>query len=123
MFKKLIKLIFAVFLTINLYGCMVAMIFVSENLKVKQDLNVSYSQAFDIVKGAVIEQGIKFDKALIEKDVARINGNYAGKSVHIFIHKISDSQCTIAVRVGTSEAERKIAEGILQAIIDYAKRK
>ncbi|MFA5286756.1 MAG: DUF3568 family protein [Candidatus Omnitrophota bacterium] len=123
MFRKFIKLIFTVFLTINLCGCMVVMIFISENLKVKQDLNVSYSQAFDIVKGSVIEQGIKFDKALIEKNVARIQGVYDGnKSVHIFIHKISDSRCSIAVRVGTSEAEKQIAEKILKGIIDYSKR-
>ncbi len=99
------------------------MIFVSENLKVKQDLNVSYSQAFDIVKGSVIEQGIKFREALIEKNVARINGEYnRGKSVHIFINKISDTQCSIAVRVGTSEAEKEIAKKILQGIIDYSRR-
>jgi len=123
MLKKLIKLIFTVFLTINLCGCIVAMIFISENLKVKQDLNVSYSQAFDIVKGSVIEQGINFQEALIEKNVARINGKYEGnKSVHIFIHKISDTQCTIAVRVGTSETEKLIAEKILQGIVDYSKR-
>jgi len=67
MLKKLIKLIFIVFLTISLSGSMLVMILVSENLKVKQDFNVSYSQAFDIVKGSVIEQGIKFEQALIEK--------------------------------------------------------
>jgi len=124
MLKKLLKLIFTVFLTINLCGCIAAMIAVSENLKVKQDLNVTYSQAFDIVKGSVIEQGIKFQDALIEKNVARIQGNYEGnKSVHIFIHKNSDTQCTIAVRVGTSEAEKQIAEKILQGIVNYSKKK
>ncbi len=102
---------------------MVVMIFISENLRVKQDLNVSYSQAFDIVKGSVIEQGIKFDRASIENNVARIQGVYNGnKSVHIFIYRISDSQCTIAVRVGTSEAERQIAEKILKGIVDYSKK-
>ncbi len=124
MLKKLIKLIFSVFLTINLCGCAAVMILASENLKVKQTLNVSYSQVIDTVKGSVIEQGIKFQEALVEKDVARIKGRYdGGKSLHIYIHKISDTQCTVAVRVGTSEADKKIAEKILQGIIDYSKRK
>ncbi|MDD5477651.1 MAG: DUF3568 family protein [Candidatus Omnitrophica bacterium] len=124
MLKKLIKLIFAVFLAINLCGCAVVMIFISENLKVKQTLNVSYSQAIDIVKGSVIEQGIKFREALVEKDVARIKGRYdGGKSLHIYIHKINDNQCAIAVRAGTSEADKEIAEKILQGIIDYSNKK
>jgi len=123
MLKKLSKLVFAGFLTLNLCGCAAVMIVVSENLKVKQTLNVSYSQAIDMVKGSVIEQGIKFQEALVGKDVARIKGRYdGGKSLHIYIHKISAAQCAIAVRVGTSEADKKIAEKILQGIISYSKR-
>jgi len=124
MYKKLLSFIFAVFLIINISGCLVAMIWMSENLKVKQTLNVSYSQAIDIVKGSMIEQGIKFHEATIEKNISRINAEYHdGKSVHIFIHEISSLQCTIAVRVGTSETEKKIAEEILKNIIEYSKRK
>jgi len=123
MIKKLIRLIFVVFLAINLCGCAAVMISAVENLEAKEDLDVSYSQAVDIVKGSVIEQGIKFQKAVIDENVAKVSGIYNGdQSVHVFILKISDAKCSLAVRVGTSEEEKKIAKEILQNIIDYSKK-
>lgn len=121
--KKIIAAIFACLLAINLCGCMAAMIWMAENATSKQTLNLSYSQAIDIVKATLIAEGIKFQEAVIKDKIAEVKGTYTDeKTMRIYIHKISDTQCDIAVRVGTSEAGKKDAEKILQAIIDHAKK-
>jgi hypothetical protein len=108
---------------VTLCGCIAMMASVADEFGVKQDVDVSYSQAVDVIKGSMAEQGITFEQAVFEKEIARIVGIYDGKmSVHIFITKLNASQCSITVRVGTNETEKKIAEKILQGIIDYSKR-
>ncbi|MFA4889042.1 MAG: DUF3568 family protein [Candidatus Omnitrophota bacterium] len=119
--KKLIMLSFTGFLSVSLCGCIAMMTLMAENAKAKQDLNVSYSQALDIVKGSLKKQGIQFQEAVIKKDIAEVRGRYTDEiGVRIFIRKASDTQCNIAVRAGTSDAGKKDAEKILQAIVSYS---
>lgn len=116
-------MVLAYLLAVNLCGCMAAMIWMSENATSKQTLDVSYSQAVDIVKNTLIDKGIKFQEAVLKNKIAEVKGIYANeKTVHIFIRKISDTQCEISVRIGTSDAGKKDAEEILQAIIEHSKQ-
>lgn len=124
MFKKLAIMVFMGLLALSLCGCAAVMMYMADSAKAKQTLEISYSQALDIVKEAIQAQGIQFQEAVIEKDIARVRGRYTDDlTVRIFIHKISATRCTIAVRVGTSQAGKKDAEKILQAIVDYSVKK
>ncbi len=120
MFKKLQILALVSFLAVGLCGCVAAMALMADSAKAKQDLDISYSQAVDAVKGAMKVENIHFQEAVIKEDIAEAKGRYAdGRTVRIYIHKINDTQCSIAVRAGTSEAGKKDAEKILKSIIDY----
>jgi len=122
MFKKLATLIFVGFLTVTLCGCIAAMAYMADTAKAKQELDISYSQAVDIVKAAMKIQGIKFLEAEIKDNIAVAKGKYTDdKTVRIYIHKLSDTRCAISVRVGVTVEGKKDAEKILQAIIDYSK--
>jgi hypothetical protein len=107
---------------VNLCGCIAAMATLAETAKAKQKMNVSYSDAFGIIKGAVKTiEGFKFESARIEKDIAEVKGVSAdGKTVRIFVSRISDNECSISVRAGMTEAGHEDAKKILQAIMDYA---
>jgi hypothetical protein len=121
MYKKSLILLLVGFLAMNLCGCMAAvMTFMAESAKAKQTLDITYSDAIDVVKGAMKVEGVKFKEATIKDNIAVAKGEYNdGRTVRIYIHKISDTQCDIAVRVGTSDAGRKDADKILKAILDY----
>jgi len=119
--KKLSIGMLAGFMVLNLCGCVLVMGALADTAKAKQTFNVSYSEAFDVVKGALKTIDMHFESATIKKTVAEIKGRYSdGRTVRILISKISDSETRIAVRVGTSTAGKKDAEKIMQAIIKYA---
>ncbi len=121
MLKKLVMLILTGFMAINLCGCIAVMAGLAESAKAKQTLNVPYSEAIDIVSGALKTSGIEFEEAVIEKNIAEVKGKYTDdRTVRIFISKVSDSESRISVRVGTNEAGKKDAKEILQVIVDYA---
>lgn len=118
---KMFKLIATGFLIVTLCGCAAVMCMVADASKAKKTFDISYSDSIDVVKGALKTTGVKFVSARIEQEVAEVKGRYVDeRDVRIYIHKESDTQTLIAVRVGTSEAGKKDAEAILQAIADYA---
>jgi len=122
MLRKLTTLVFVVFLAVTLCGCIAVMAYMADTAKAKQELDISYSQAVDIVKGAMKTQGIKFLEAEIKENIAVAKGKYTDdRTVRIYIHKLSDTRCSISVRVGVTQAGKNDAEKILQAIIDYSK--
>jgi len=121
MFKRLAMLMLTGFMAINLCGCIAVMAGLAESAKAKQTLNVSYSEAIDIVKGSFKALNVQFIEAVIEPNITQVKAKGANdRTVRIFISKISDSESRISVRVGTSEAGKEEAEEILQAIVDYA---
>ena len=122
MLKKLTTLIFTGFLAVTLCGCIAVMAYMADTAKAKQELDISYSQAVDIVKAVMKIQGIQFKEASIKENIAEAKGRYTDdRTVRIYIHKISDTRCAISVRVGVTVDGKKDAEKILQAIIDYSK--
>lgn len=122
MLKKLTMLVFGVFVGLTLCGCIAAMAYMADTAKAKAEIDVSYSQAVDVVKAAMKTQDIEFVKAAIEKDILVAKGTYVdGKTVRIYVQKLSDTRCSFSVRVGMTEQGKADAEKILQAIIDYSK--
>ncbi|MCU0652453.1 MAG: DUF3568 domain-containing protein [Candidatus Omnitrophica bacterium] len=121
MLKRFIKLCLVGFVAANFSGCVAVMAGLAESAKAKQTLNVSYSRAFDIVKGSFKTLDVQFVSADVRPNITQIKAkDTEERTVRIFITKISDSETSIAVRVGTSEAGKARAEQILQAIIDYS---
>lgn len=118
MFKKLASVVLAGFMLVNLCGCIAVAAGLAETQKVKQNINVSYSQALDVVKATMQAQGIHFEKAEINEHVSQVKGKLVdGDAVRIYISKVSDNESAIAVRVGTSESGMDEARGILEGIV------
>lgn len=118
MLKKMAVLVIVGLMYLNLCGFALIAAGMSEASKIKETVNISYSKAIDMVKAAVISQGIELGNAVIKPDVTNVKGTYPdGKTVRIVINKISDTQCYIEIRVGRSDAGKEDARKILQAII------
>jgi len=118
MFRKLGVLIIIGFVYLNLCGFALVAAGVSETSKVKETIDARYSKAVDMVKAAMISQGIELGKAVIEKEDTRIKGSYPdGRSVNIKLHRINEEKTGIEIRVGTSEAGSEDAKKIMQAVI------
>lgn len=118
MLKKLAVSVMVGLMYFNLCGFALLAAGVSEASKAKETIDVSYSKAVDMVKAAMISQGIELGQAVIKPGVTKVRGAYPdGKSVRITINKISNTRCYIEVRVGTSEAGKEDARQVMQAII------
>jgi hypothetical protein len=122
MFKKLSTLTLIVFISISFSGCIFVAASMREYQKAKQNFNVSYVKALEIVKKALISLDIEFEEAVIKPDIAVVKGKYTNdRTMYIEIFKISDNESKIAVRVGTSDAGKPDAQKILEAIERYSK--
>jgi len=122
MLKKLaITIIFGI-TCVSSSGCIFVAASLRENQKAKQDFNVSYTKALEIVKKALISLNLTFEEAVIKPDIAVVKGKYTNeKTMYIEIFKISEIESKIAVRVGTSDAGKLDAQKILEAIERYSK--
>jgi len=125
MLKKLLALLFVYVIVLNIYGCALNSGSIAETQKEpKLIFNASYVQALVMVQGALKPEPLQFEKAIIAKDTAQLKGNYAdGKAVQIVISKISDSQSSLVVRGGTSQADKENAGKIIATIMQYSKQK
>lgn len=118
--KKMLMLALAGFMAVSLCGCIAIMLLMSESAKEKQNFNIPYSQALDVVKGALGTLDIQFESADVRKDITEVKGEYAdGRTIRILISKVSDTESSIAVRAGMSDAGKEDASKILKAITDY----
>jgi hypothetical protein len=121
MLKKLALVFIPLIAALQLCGCAAVLMYLAESAKEKQDIDVSYGEAFDIVKAGLKPAGVKFVRARIEQNVGMVKGEYTdGRTVRILITRLGDNRSSIAVRVGTSEAGKEDAKKILKAILDYA---
>ncbi|MFA5007664.1 MAG: DUF3568 family protein [Candidatus Omnitrophota bacterium] len=122
MFKKISVLIVLGFISISFSGCIFVAASMRETQKAKQDFNVSYIKALEIVKKALVSLNLKFEEAVIKPDIAVVKGKYTNeKTMYIEVFKISDNESKIAVRVGTSDAGKIEAQKILDAITKLSK--
>lgn len=121
MFKKILLLIPLIPVISGLTGCVLIMGALADSAKAKENVNFSYSETLDIVRGALKTINIEFESAVIKKDITQVRGKYTnGRLARIFITRVSADVSRISVRVGTSEAGKKDAQEILRAIMEYA---
>ena len=109
--------ILVVLITITLSGCVMVAAQLAESEKVKQDFDLPYTRLLEATKEALNSLQIGFDKEGLEGDTVKISARYAdGSTVHIVILRTSNTESSIEIRVGTSEAGKKAAQDILTAI-------
>jgi len=116
MFKKVLKLSLAVFLFFNICGFAFIAASVADAQKVKQTFNVSYGDAVTAVKDALRTSDMRFKKAKIDEDDARVIAHAGDDTVRIWIYKLSDAECRIEVRVGNSENDMPKSQKLMDAI-------
>ncbi|MFH0918100.1 MAG: hypothetical protein V1830_03090 [Candidatus Omnitrophota bacterium] len=124
MSKRLWFLFFAAFIMVNFYGCTTIPGAIPETQKqLKLTWNVSYLRGLVLVKEALKAEPLQFGNALITKDAAKLKGSYAdGRTVQIVISKISKSESSVAVNLGSSQSAREDEKKILEAIAQYSKK-
>lgn len=121
MLKKISIWLFSFLLVLNLSGCALILGLIAQSQEVKQEFSVSYIQALLMVKEALKTEQIQFENATIYKNSAKVKGIYPdGKTVHIVIYKISDTESNVTVRVGTSQAGAEDAQKIMSTIRQYS---
>lgn len=122
--KKSSVLLFAFIIVLNLSGCASIPGLTTEPKELKLKWNVSYVRGLVLVKEALKSEPIRFETAMINKDGARLKGNYPdGKIIQIVIAKISNSESSVAVNLGSSLAAKEDAKKILEVIAQYAQQK
>jgi len=121
MLKKISLFLFTGFMAVNICGCIMVAAELQEAAKASQTLDISYGDAIDAVKCAFKDLNVEFEKAVLDPDAARAKGKYTdGRTAHVEIFKVGAGQCKIDVRVGTSEAGKKDAQEIIDAIAKCA---
>lgn len=122
MAKKFLVLVLVYFLGFNFSGCAAVSNSITEPKEPKLICNASYIQALAMVKMALKNEDLQFDKAAISKDIVRLTGRYAdGRLIQILISNISSSASSLVVRAGTGQAARENAKKILATIMQYSK--
>ena len=123
MFKKILAFVISGIIVINFSGCLFVAASMRESQKAKQNFNVPYEKALEMVKKALISLDLEFEKAIVKPDIAVVKGKYTNeKTMYIEIFRISDNESEISVRVGTSDAGKIDAQKILEAIRQYSEQ-
>lgn len=105
------------FVAVNLCGCLFFVASLGESYKVKENLNVSYGKAIDIVQEALGELKMGFQKAIIKPDIAVVKARYTDeRTAYIRIFKEGENASRIEIRVGTDETGKADARKILETI-------
>lgn len=128
MSKKMLGLCFAVFLAINIYGCVALVAGAAGGAgtavwlsgKLSEQVNVPSERAVKASRSALRSLRLEITKETSEKNVTQIMGKYSdGKTVWIDIHRISEMSSRIEVRVGAMGSDREAADKILKRIEKY----
>lgn len=117
MLRKILLSVFAVVAAVNLGGCILFASRVAESQKVVRNFDASYGDCLVATKGAFSSLGLKFEKAVIDENAARVKGIFEDeKIINIEIIRVNAGLSTVKVRVGTSSADVPNAEMIMEQI-------
>lgn len=128
MAKKVLVLIFASLLLINIYGCVAILagaasgagtaVWLSE--KLSQEVNASFEQTIKATKSALKSLRLAVTKETIEQNVAQIMSKYTnGKTIWIDVRRVTESSSKVEVRVGAVKGDKAAADKILKRIMQY----
>ena len=125
MFKKIVRLILGVMLTMNLSGCF---LFVAGAVggagtavwlsgKLTQEFHASYQATINATEGALQSLHLQITKETHAQDVTQIKGYYSdGSEMWIDIHHVTENSTKIEVRVGGLTPNKEAASEILKKI-------
>lgn len=117
MLKKILLPVFAIVAAANLSGCIILASRVAESQKVVRNFDATYGDCLVATKGAFSSLGLKFEKAVIDENSAKVIGKFdEEKTIRIEIIKAGDGLSTVKVRVGTSSDDKPSAEKIMEQI-------
>ena len=123
---KVTKLVLLLLLLLNVCGCAALLVGAAGSIgtatwltgKLTQEVNAPFEKTLNAAKSALNSLGLKVEKETVKDDVAQVMSNYSdGRTIWIDIHRISELNSRIEVRVGAvgdKEAARKILSRILR---------
>lgn len=124
MLKKLSTFVLAGFMLLSFSGCASVPGPVAGPKELKLRWNVSYVRGLMLVKEALKTEPIQFEAAIINKDAARLKGNYPdGKIIQIVIARMNNSESSVTVNLGSSISAKEEAKKILEAIEQYSQQR
>ncbi|MDD4899625.1 MAG: DUF3568 family protein [Candidatus Omnitrophica bacterium] len=126
--QKYVSLVLVVLLAIGLSGCVALLAGAAGGVgtatwlggKLSEEVKVPFDRSIDGSKAALKSLNLEVIKFVKEDTVAQIRSKYSdGREIWIDVHKVSDTNSRIEVRVGVTgdkEAARKILDRILRYI-------
>lgn len=126
MFRRVISLALAVFLAVNLYGCIALVAGAAAggagtavwlSRKMTQEVNASFEDSLAASKAALKSMGFKVNKETVTKKVAQIKSEYSdGRVIWIDIRRLTQLSSRIEVRVG-AKGDKEAALEVLNEIV------
>ncbi len=128
MVKKIMGLVFSIFLLLNISGCIALLAGAAVggigtatwlSGKLSQEVNGSFDRALSAAKSALRSLKLNVTKETIKDNVAQImSNNTDGRTVWIDIHRVSASTTRVEIRVGLA-GDQEVARKIMNKIISY----
>ncbi|MDD5432483.1 MAG: DUF3568 family protein [Candidatus Omnitrophica bacterium] len=127
MFKNFVVLIIAVFMLMNICGCVAVVAGAAGGAgtstwlsgKLSQEVNASYDRAIDGCKRALESMKLRITKETRKDEITQIKSNYTdGKTIWIDVRRISDRASRVEVRVGMI-SDKAATEKVLNQILKY----
>jgi hypothetical protein len=116
--------VYTVFIVLGLCGCALTSGIITQPQKEpKLICNGSYVQSMVMVRAALRQEPIQFEKGIIAKDTATLKGSYAdGKTIQIVISKVTNITSSLVVHVVGGSADKEDSQKIFSAILQYSNK-
>lgn len=126
--KKILVLILASFLLMNVCGCVAILAGTAGSVgtaawlsgKLTQDVDASFERTQKAAKSALESLKLTVEKETIEKNSGQIISKYSdGKNIWIDIHRLTPKRSKVEIRVGVVSPDKEAADKILKTIMKY----
>ena len=128
MLRMIMNFIFAIFILLNLSGCVAVLagaaggagtaVWLSE--KLTQEVNSPFERTIQAVKFALKSLRLEVTKETVEQDIAQIMSKYTdGKTIWIDVRRITEHSSKVEVRVGAINSDKEAADKILKRVLRY----
>lgn len=127
MLKKVLTLIFAGLILVNIYGCFALFAGAAGGAgtavwlsgKLTQAVNGGYAQTIQATESALKSLNLEIEKEDKKQDVTTFRSHYTdGKEIWIDVRRINDNTSKVEVRVGALSADKDVSAMIMQKIKD-----
>lgn len=128
MAKRIIGVIFSIFLLLNIAGCIALLAGAAVggvgattwlSGKLIQEVNAPFDRALNAAKSALKSLQLNIVKETIKTDVAQVMSNYTdGRTIWVDIHRVSLLISRVEIRVGAA-GDKAAARKIMNKIVNY----